>query len=61
MSRLPELAEFIYRNLTFTEHVALMGLEYIGYTPRNMDLLWVDPYDYQDKLAEAVRILDSDR
>ena len=57
VSRLPELAEFIYRNLTFAEHVALMGLEYIGYTPRNMDLLWVDPYDYQDRLAEAVRIL----
>jgi His-Xaa-Ser system radical SAM maturase HxsC len=57
VNRLPELAEFIYRNLTFTEHVALMGLEYIGYTPRNMDLLWVDPYDYQDQLAEAVRIL----
>ena len=57
VNRLPELAEFIYRNLTFTEHVALMGLEYIGYTPRNMDLLWVDPYDYQDQLADAVRIL----
>ena len=57
VSRLPELAEFIYRNLTFTEHVALMGLEYIGYTPRNVGVLWVDPYDYQDQLADAVRIL----
>ena len=57
VGRLPELAEFIYRNLTFAEHVALMGLEHIGYTPRNVDLLWVDPYDYQDQLAEAVRIL----
>ena len=57
VNRLPELAEFIYRNLTFVEHIALMGLEYIGYTPRNVNLLWVDPYDYQDSLAEAVRIL----
>jgi His-Xaa-Ser system radical SAM maturase HxsC len=57
VGRLPELAEFIYRNLTFTEHVALMGLEYIGYTPRNVDLLWIDPHDYQNQLAEAVRIL----
>lgn len=57
VSRLPELAEFIYRNLTFAEHIALMGLEYIGYTPRNMSLLWIDPYDYQEQLAEAVRIL----
>lgn len=55
-TRLPELAEFIYRNLTFVEHIALMGLEYIGYTPRNVNLLWIDPYDYQDRLAEAVRI-----
>ena len=31
VERLPELAEFIYRNLTFVEHVALMGLENIGY------------------------------
>jgi His-Xaa-Ser system radical SAM maturase HxsC len=57
VERLPELAEFIYRNLTFVEHVALMGLENIGYTPRNMSLLWIDPYEYQDKLQEAVRIL----
>jgi His-Xaa-Ser system radical SAM maturase HxsC len=57
VGRLPELAEFIYRNLTFTDHVALMGLEYIGYTPRNVDVLWVDPHDYQDELAECVRIL----
>jgi hypothetical protein len=47
--RLPELAEYIYRNLTFAEHVALMGLENIGYAPRNMDKLWIDPADYQDQ------------
>jgi His-Xaa-Ser system radical SAM maturase HxsC len=57
VERLPELAEFIYRNLTFVEHVALMGLENIGYAPRNMALLWVDPFEYQDKLHEAVMIL----
>jgi His-Xaa-Ser system radical SAM maturase HxsC len=57
VERLPELAEFIYRNLTFVEHVALMGLENIGYAPRNMELLWIDPYDYQNKLYEAVTIL----
>jgi His-Xaa-Ser system radical SAM maturase HxsC len=57
VERLPELAEFIYRNLTFVEHVALMGLENIGYAPRNMALLWADPFEYQDKLHEAVMIL----
>jgi His-Xaa-Ser system radical SAM maturase HxsC len=57
VERLPELAEFIYRNLTFVEHVALMGLENIGYAPRNMNVLWADSHDYQDKLHEAVLIL----
>lgn len=57
VARLPDLAEFIYRNLTFVEHVALMGLENIGYAPRNANVLWVDPYDYQDKLVQAVSIL----
>ena len=41
--RLPELADYIYRNFTFAEHIALMGLENIGYAPRNMDTLWIDP------------------
>jgi His-Xaa-Ser system radical SAM maturase HxsC len=57
VDRLPELAEFIYRNLTFVEHIALMGLENIGYAPRNMGVLWADSHDYQDKLHEAVMIL----
>jgi His-Xaa-Ser system radical SAM maturase HxsC len=55
--RLTKLVEFIYRNLTFAEHIALMGLEYTGYTPRNIEKLWIDPYDYQDELEEAVEYL----
>ncbi|MGC2215856.1 MAG: His-Xaa-Ser system radical SAM maturase HxsC [Silvibacterium sp.] len=55
--RLTKLMEYIYRNLTFVEHVALMGLEHIGYTPRNIDKLWIDPYDYQEELEEAVEYL----
>jgi len=55
--RLPQLAEFIYRNLTFVEHIAFMGLENIGYAPRNMDKLWIDPADYQELLTEAVTFL----
>ena len=57
--RLAELAEYIYRNLTFAEHVALMGLENIGYAPRNMGQLWIDPVDYQDQLETAVEILST--
>ena len=55
--RLPQLAEYIYRNLTFAEHIALMGLENIGYAPRNMDKLWIDPHDYQNQLESAVEFL----
>jgi His-Xaa-Ser system radical SAM maturase HxsC len=55
--RLGKLADYIYRNLTFAEHVALMGLEYMGYTPRNIDQLWIDPYDYQEELEAAVQAL----
>lgn len=55
--RLTDLAEYIYRNLTFVEHIALMGLEYTGYTPRNIGELWIDPYDYQDELEAAVEYL----
>jgi His-Xaa-Ser system radical SAM maturase HxsC len=57
--RLTKLARYIYKNLPFVEHVAFMGLEYIGYTPKNIDKLWIDPYDYQNELAEAVEYLAS--
>jgi His-Xaa-Ser system radical SAM maturase HxsC len=55
--RLVNLAQFIYRNFPFLEHVALMGLEYTGYTPRNIEELWIDPYDYQNELEAAVELL----
>jgi len=58
ISRLPQLAQFIARNLPFVEHVAFMGLENMGYVRMNMEALWIDPSDYQAKLAEAVWILD---
>ena len=57
IGRLSELAQFIARNLLFVDHVALMGLEMKGFTLANLEALWVDPADYQDKLSEAVNIL----
>ena len=51
------LAEFIYRNLPFVRHVALMGLENMGYVKKNWDLLWIDPVDYADTLEVGVRYL----
>ena len=57
-ARLPQLARFIYKNLPFVEHVALMGLEYTGYTPHNDELLWIEPSRYVEHLAEAADYLD---
>lgn len=59
IKRLVPLARFLHRNVPFAEHIALMGLEYTGYTPFNDGLLWLDPRDYQAELAEAVQYLDA--
>jgi His-Xaa-Ser system radical SAM maturase HxsC len=55
--RLKSLAEYICRNLTFVDHVAFMGLEHIGYAPRNMKELWIDPIDYAEELEASVAVL----
>lgn len=55
--RLLHLAEYIYRNFPFAVHVALMGLEMIGYVRRNLQDLWIDPADYQQELEDAVEFL----
>ncbi|WP_291122294.1 His-Xaa-Ser system radical SAM maturase HxsC [Flavobacterium sp. UBA6046] len=60
IGRLVKLAKYIYQNLPFVEHITFMGLEYQGYTPFNIDKLWVDPVDYMEELGEACEYL-SDR
>jgi His-Xaa-Ser system radical SAM maturase HxsC len=55
--RLPQFAEFIARNLVFADHVALMGLELMGFARTNLETLWIDPLDYQRELSSAVRTL----
>lgn len=57
VDRLPQLAAFIARNLAFAQHVALMGLEPIGFAKTNAAALWVDPADYHRPLADAVGTL----
>jgi His-Xaa-Ser system radical SAM maturase HxsC len=56
-ARLPQLAEFIYRNLTFASHVTFMGLEMMGFAVSNLDSLWIDPWDYRRQLEEATLFL----
>ena len=57
--RLTRLAKYIYKNLPFVEHITFMGLEHTGYTPHNIDKLWIDPVDYAAQLGEAIEFLDS--
>jgi His-Xaa-Ser system radical SAM maturase HxsC len=60
-ARLPQLAEFLVRNLTFVDHVALMGLEITGFTRANLDELWIDPAEYQTELYRAASFLADSR
>lgn len=59
VGRLIQLTEFITRNLLFVDHVALMGLEIMGFTRANIDALWIDPFEYKDTLSDAVDIFQS--
>jgi His-Xaa-Ser system radical SAM maturase HxsC len=59
--RLAALASFLTRNLLFVDHVALMGLEMMGFTKANLDDLWIDPAAYQAELTAAVETLDRAR
>lgn len=58
---LPAFARFVTRNLLFVDHIALMGLELMGFARANLDALWADPVDYQDELAQAVATLEQAR
>lgn len=51
------IAEYIYRNIPFATHVALMGLEPVGFAVANWDELWIEPSDYMSELEAAVEYL----
>jgi His-Xaa-Ser system radical SAM maturase HxsC len=57
--RLPQLASLIYRRLPFVEHVALMGLEPMGFAKQNRQRLWIDPVDYTSALENSVYYLSA--
>jgi His-Xaa-Ser system radical SAM maturase HxsC len=58
---LQRFAGFVARNLTFSCNVALMGMEPVGFAKSNLASVWMDPADYSEYLAAAVRILESQR
>ncbi|MEW6366698.1 MAG: His-Xaa-Ser system radical SAM maturase HxsC [Acidobacteriota bacterium] len=55
--RLPQLAEFIYRNFPFAIHVAFMGVEVTGLARLNVERVWIDPVLYVSQLKLAVQHL----
>lgn len=55
--RLPQLADFIYHNFPFVGQVAFMEMEPYGLAKENLDNLWIDPYDYNEELRDAVLFL----
>lgn len=55
--RLRELVRYLYRNLPFVEHVALMGIESIGFARANREALWIDPVDMAMELLDATQFL----
>lgn len=57
--RLPQLAEYIFKNLYFVSWVAFMGMEDTGWATKNANTIWVEPIDYMSELCNAVGILDS--
>ncbi len=52
--RLAQLAEYIYRNFPFVCQVAFMQMETLGLAEDNIEELWIDPYDYNAELEQAV-------
>ena len=55
--RLTQFADFIYHNFPFVSQVAFMQMETTGLAKENFDDLWIDPYDYNEQLREAVLLL----
>ncbi len=55
--RLLQFADFIYHNFPFVAQVAFMQMETTGLAKENFEELWIDPYDYNNELREAVLLL----
>ncbi|WP_405247833.1 His-Xaa-Ser system radical SAM maturase HxsC [Cellulophaga sp. Asnod2-G02] len=59
VDRLEELAKFTHKNFPFIYHITFMGLELIGYTKANKDLLIVEENEsINQKLLPAIDFLN---
>lgn len=57
IGRLDRFAEFVVRNLGFVDHVALMGLELMGFAIANQNDLWIKVRDHASVIADAAETL----
>ena len=57
--RLPQLADYIYRNFPFVCQVAFLQMETTGLAAENLEDLWIDPYEYNKELQDAIMLLNS--
>lgn len=57
--RLPQLADYIYHNFPFVSQVAFLQMETTGMADKNLYELWIDPYEYNEELKQAVLLLEN--
>ena len=57
-NRLPQMADFIFKNLPFVAWTAFMAMEHIGHAVTNEKNVWIEPIDYMKELEEAVVYLN---
>ncbi|MCS3929002.1 His-Xaa-Ser system radical SAM maturase HxsC [Bradyrhizobium elkanii] len=57
LPRIDQLARYVYRNLPFADHIALMGIEPMGLARKNMALLDSDLSALSPTIAPAVNLL----
>ena len=58
-NRLQNLADFIFKNITFVNCVSFMAMEYIGFAVSNSKQIWIEPKEYMLNLKKAIFTLHS--
>lgn len=53
-SRLTQLSDYIYKNLSFVRHISFIAMEYIGYARKNQKEIWIEPIEYIPILKDAI-------
>ena len=57
-TRLPQRAEYITLNLPVVSQASFMGLEVTGYADRNYHRVWVEPFEINPYLMDAIRHME---